>query len=445
MAPPGPFSSLKHRIREAYPLRGTMDRSLRRMQWASAEQITRYQERRLRALVRLAAARSPFYRHWFARSGTDPASIRALDDLGKLPLLQRTDLVEGSDRFRTYPRQLTWTAQSSGSSGKVVTAHRTPGSSAFELSVLERQWSWFGLPSRPRRIVLRADDPDTDGSGALTRVIPGARQMVVSSYRLSTVDLPRLVDEMRAFGPHAIEGWPSSISLLASLLRDRGERFPVAGVITSSEVMTREQMALMRDVFVGPIIDHYGQTERVTMAGGCEAGGYHVFPDYAITELIPVEGKSDRWEIVGTPLHNWGFPLFRYRTGDEVGPAPEGHCPCGRAFDLMGTIDGRVEDSFTATDGRVLPIPSIVLAYLAGLREVQVVQLAPGRFEFRMVPMAGFDVGPAQAQALRNIEHYFGSGQETTFRVLEQIPRSPSGKLKSAIVDGPAGETGAGP
>jgi len=259
--------------------------------------------------------------------------------------------------------------------------------------------------------------------------------MVVSSYRLGVVDFSRLLSEIRAFQPQAIEGWPSSITVLASLLSERGERLPVTAVITSSEVITSQQAALMREVFCAPIVDHYGQTERVAMAGTCVAGGYHMFPDYGITELIPVVGQPDRWEIVGTPLHNWGFPLFRYRTGDEVGPTPLGPCPCGRAFPLMGELDGRVEDAFTSNDGRVLPSPHGVIKDLVGLREVQVAQLAPGRFEIRMVPTPNSNIEALKNKALDNVRRYFGPSQTVTFAVVDQIPRSSSGKLRSSVIE----------
>jgi phenylacetate-CoA ligase len=433
MAPPGGFLSLQHRLRHAFPLRGGMRWELRRMERASAEEIVAHQEWRLQMLVRLAAARSPFYRTWLADAGVDPASIRSLADLARLPLLEREQLVHGPERFVTYPYWLTWPAHSSGTSGRVVTVYRTPGSSAFELSVLERQWSWFGVPRRPRSLLLRSLDPDPDRTGRLTREVPGARQLVASSYRLERERLPRLLDEIRAFDPQVVEGWPSSITLLAGLLRDSGHKLPVAAVITSSEVVNTEQGALMREVFCAPMVDHYGQTERVAMAGSCEAGGYHSFPDYGITELLPVPGRTDSWEIVGTPLHNWGFPLFRYRTGDEVGPAPAGPCPCGRAFPLMGRVDGRVEDVFTAADGRPLPLPHTVTKNLVGLREVQVAQLAPGRFEFRLVPMDSSDIAATEEQARHNVDKYFGPGQTVTFRVMEHVPREPSGKLKAAV------------
>jgi phenylacetate-CoA ligase len=434
--PPGRFLSARHHIRYAHPLRRSMRRSLARMERASAGEIVAYQERRLRMLVRLAAARSPYYRDWFAEAGVDPRSIRTLADLGRLPLLERGDVMEHRERFRAYPRRLMWEAVSSGTSGRVVRVDRTPGSSAYEISALERQWGWFGLPSRSPRLVLRAADADIDGTGALTRVVPGAHQMVVSSYRLDSMDTSRLLEEVRAFGPRAIEGWPSSITLLAGRLREMGEQLPVTAVITSSEVMTTEQEALMRSVFVGPVVDHYGQTERVAMAGRCEGGGYHEFPDYGIVERVPVPGAAGRWEIVGTPLHNWGFPLFRYRTGDEVGVAPQGPCPCGREFALLGAIDGRVEDAFTAADGHLLPLPATVVDDLPGLLEAQVAQLAAGRFEIRLVPTAHCDLAAVQAHALRNVEQYFGPGQQVSFQVMDSIPRSASGKLKSAVVVG---------
>ena len=433
MAPTRRLLSLTHRIRRAHPMRVAMRRSLDRMAHASPEEIRQYQERRLRALVRLAAARSPFYRHWFAESGVDPRTIRTLEDLSRLPLLERHHLAERSDEFRTYPRHLLWPAHSSGTTGSVVTVYRTPGSSVYELAALERQWGWFGLPRGARRAVLRGSDFAASRPG-VTMELPAARQLLVSSFHLTAENLPEILAALQRFQPDAIEGWPSSITLLAALLRDQRRRLPVRALITSSEVISAAQLALLRDVFAAPVADHYGQTERVSMAGTCEVGNYHVFPDYGIVELLPVDSSAQRWEIVGTPLHNWGFPLFRYRTGDEVTAAPQGPCGCGRAFPLLGGIDGRIRDAFTAADGRHIPLPATILDDLTGLREVQLVQRAPGYLEVRMVPGVGFDRAATETLARCNVERIVGPGQTVTFQLMDQIPRSPSGKLRPALV-----------
>ncbi len=154
------------------------------------------------------------------------------------------------------------------------------------------------------------------------------------------------------------------------------------------------------------------------------------------------KGGTDRKEIVGTALHNWGFPVLRYRTGDEVGPTPAEPCPCGRAFPRLGTVDGRVEDSFMAADGRTIPLPCTVVDDLDGLLEAQIAQLAQGRFEIRMVPGAGFDEEAERARALRNVDRLFGPGQHVTIRTVDRLPRSSSGKVKSAIVIGDTANRG---
>ena len=436
MAPGIRQQNLKHRVRRANPMRQVMTRTLATLERAGAEEIRRYQESRLRALIRVAARRSPYYRDWFATTGVGPADIRTLDDLTRLPLLSRRDLVEHAEDFRVYPRALMWPARSSGTSGSVVTTYRTPGSSVYELAALERQWSWFGLPPDARRVVLRGSSFASGPGAKPTKALPGANTLLVSSFQLTSENVFVIAAEIRGFRPHAIEGWPSSIALLASLLRDAGTRLPMQAIITSSEVMSPGQQDLMRAVFSGPIVDHYGQTERVSMSGRCEAGSYHVFPGYGIVELLPVPGAQDRWEIVGTPLHNWGFPLFRYRTGDEVGPTDRSPCPCGRAFERIGPIDGRVEDSFVAVDGRPLPLPSTILDDLSGLREAQIAQLSPGRFEVRLVPGRDYDADRTAAQLRHNVDQLFGSGQQLSIRTLTALPRPASGKLQSVIVEG---------
>jgi phenylacetate-CoA ligase len=413
-----------------------MRRELDRLEFADPEEIKRYQERRLRALVRVAAARSPFYRQYFRESGVDHRAIRTLADLTLLPVLSREHLMMRPADFCTYPRRLMWAARSSGTSGEPVTCYRTPGSSMFELSALERQWRWFGVPNHSRRVILRGSDFSTDPAAGLTKHIVGARQLLVSSFHLVADNLDAIMADISAFEPDAIEGWPSSIALLAHLLRDRGQRFPVKAVITSSENMTPGRIQLLEDVFEAPVVDHYGQTERAVLAGCCERGGYHIFPDYSIVELVEMPNARGRWEMIGTPLHNWGFPLFRYRVGDAVTAVPGQQCACGRNFPLIGSIEGRVEDSFTAADGRPLPLPSTVVDGLQGVREAQIAQLDQGKFEVRVVPGVDFDAALTEAAVHHTVERLFGTGQDTTFTIMERIPRSAGGKLKAAVVEG---------
>jgi phenylacetate-CoA ligase len=428
------LSTVQNHLRRLNPAIVAMRRGLAARERYTADEMRAYQERRLRALVRWAARRSPHYRRWFADAGVDPASIRTLDDLERLPVIDRADLAARPDEFLAAPRRLVWPSHSSGTSGTPVTVYRSAGSSIFELACLQRQWGWFGIPPRRRSVELRGSTFAGDDPAVVTMATPGANRLLVSSFRLRAENLPAIRAAIAEFRPQTVEGWPSSLSLLASLLRDAGLRLPVRGVITSSEAMSSAQRRLMGEVFQAPIVDHYGQTERAVMAGGCEHGTYHVFPDYGILELHPVDGVPDERRVVGTPLHNFAFPLLRYRTDDRVSVPSDEPCPCGRPFPRFGLVNGRTEELVHTSDGRPLPLASAIVDDLAGLREVQFVQHRPGVFEIRMVPGDGYDRAAVEALARQNLRMMGGPGDTLTFTEVEALPRSASGKLRLVTV-----------
>ncbi|OLS97830.1 hypothetical protein BJF90_42080 [Pseudonocardia sp. CNS-004] len=82
----------------------------------------------------------------------------------------------------------------------------------------------------------------------------------------------------------------------------------------------------------------------------------------------------------------------------------------------------------------MIPLPSTVIDDLVGIDEAQIAQLAPGRFEVRVVPGRGFDADANRAHVLRNIERLVGPGQDVTIRLMDRIPRSAAGKLRTAVV-----------
>ena len=323
-------SSVQHRLRRSNPMIAVMRASLARTERMGADELRGYQERRLRALVPRPRRRSPFYRDWFAGSGVDPAlDPDARPTWAGCPCWSATTWPERPDRFLVYPRR-----RLDGALQRhlrhVVTVYRTAGSSVFELSALQRQWSWFGCRPAAQRGAARPTSPAPTGGGRPEqRPAPAAGGLQLPAPNR---ELPGLLAGDPGFGPRWWRAGPPASRCWPRCCVTRGETAAGRGGDHLLGGDDRRAGPLMREVFGGPVMDHYGQTERVAMAGGCEAGGYHLFPDYGITELLPVPGRSDSWEIVGTPLHNWGFPLFRYRTGDEVGPAPAGPAPAGGRF-----------------------------------------------------------------------------------------------------------------
>ena len=69
-----------------------------RSRWSS-ERIAAYRDERLRAMVKYCYDTVPYYRAMFDEGGIDPASIKSLDDMGRLPLLTKKEVNENPERF----------------------------------------------------------------------------------------------------------------------------------------------------------------------------------------------------------------------------------------------------------------------------------------------------------------------------------------------------------
>src|SRR5262249_3527543 len=110
---------------------------------------------------------------------------------------------------------------------------------------------WFGVPPGARRVVLRGRVAADRGPVAVRQT--GANELHLSSANLEARRLPEIWEALQDFGPAMIEGWPSSLALLAGLLREAGRVLPVRAVGVSSEVLTPAQAALLSEVFRAPV------------------------------------------------------------------------------------------------------------------------------------------------------------------------------------------------
>ncbi len=138
------------------------------------------------------------------------------------------------------------------------------------------------------------------------------------------------------------------------------------------------------------MFDQYGSAEQVCFISQCEAGSYHVHPEYGFTELLDTdEGPRDAKRIVATGFTNWAMPLLRYDTGDLAVPAA-GKCPCGRNTQLVEGVLGRVDDYLIASNGAWVGRLDPVFKGLTTVRKAQIVQETLGEVRICIVPGKGF-------------------------------------------------------
>jgi phenylacetate-CoA ligase len=394
----------------------------------TVERMGLYQEQRLRELLITCSRHVPYYIDLFRTERLDVERHTPSEVLAQIPPLEKSELRRDPERFRNKSthRWLLREAHSSGTTGTPVTFWRDLNSITFENATIWRQRRWAGIGFDARRISLRGElpVPTSRTSPPYWRYDAAQRELLMSSYHLSPHSAPDYAAAITANAPQVIEGYPSSVALVARLLRDVGvTSLPVEAVITTAEMLLDSQREVIHDVFQAPIYDHYGNSERTTKIFACERGSYHIQPDYSIVEFTP-DG-----EIVGTPLFNHAFPLLRYRSGDTATTQPNGDCACGRrAFPIVTEIQGRRESYVVTPEGRQIGRLDHIFKGVEHVVEGQIVQQSVGRIVLKVVRDSGYQ-SHDEERLLRNSKERLGPTVDVAIEYVESIPRTASGKF----------------
>jgi phenylacetate-CoA ligase len=95
---------------------------------------------KLRLQVEWAAARSPWYRRAFAAEGFDPAQLRTLDDLRRMPFLNRDDWMASQET--KPPNGELPTIDGSGAI-RIHTTSGTTGRGPLRALDSRKDWAWI--------------------------------------------------------------------------------------------------------------------------------------------------------------------------------------------------------------------------------------------------------------------------------------------------------------
>ena len=242
---------------------------------------------------------------------------------------------------------------------------------------------------------------------------------------------------LERFEPKLLIGYVSTLVAFAHVVASAGARVRPDAIQASAETLTGPERALLEATFDCPVFDRYGSREVLNIAHECDGHrGLHVFTDLQIVEVL----DGDRPASPGTPgrvlvtsLENYALPFIRYEIGDVAVPADHA-CPCGRPFPLLARVEGRVTDLIVSPSGRMLQdefFTRIVYTH-HGVRRFQVVQESRNRLTVAIVPAEPLEPGTCEAIE-REILERGDPSFEVDFRLVPEIERSRSGKLRTTI------------
>jgi phenylacetate-CoA ligase len=327
------------------------------------EELKKLQSERLIKTVKRVYENVPFYRKKFAEAGVEPADIRSVDDLARLPFTTKQDLRDNYPYglFAAPMGDIVRIHASSGTTGKMTVVSYTRNDIEMWAGLIARCFSMAGATKNDIIHNCYGYGLFTGGLG----IHFGAEKLGATVIPVSGGNSQRQIKIMQDFGSTILTCTPSYALNLAETMKEMGVspkdiklRAGLFGAEPWSESMRRD----IEKLWGIDALDIYGLSEIMGpgVANEClEKNGLHVFEDHFIPEIIDsATGKpvapGTRGELVFTTITKEGIPLIRYRTKDITRLIPE-KCKCGRTFSRIERLSGRTDDMLIIRGVNVFP------------------------------------------------------------------------------------------
>ncbi len=270
----------------------------------------------------MTAAKSiPFYTKLYNDHGINFKNIQNLTDLKNLPTINKDDVKANFDQmFVPSLQKKGLYLTTGGSTGKPVGFYLEKGRTrAKESAFIETMWSQFGFNKASSIAIIRG--LTVKSKDGISRYDSVKNALILSSSKLTLENVPAYINKLNNYKPDFIQAYPSSIYLLARMMRELGLtlNFKPKCIFCGSENLYNDHKVVIESVFRAPVFSWYGHTERVLLAKLKDKNRYEFLNHYGIAELINEEGcgiSEGTGELCGTSLHNNIMPLIRYKTED---------------------------------------------------------------------------------------------------------------------------------
>jgi len=314
--------------------------------------IKKFQEEKLKALLKYLETHSPFYQNLFKEKNIDISSIQTLEDLFKLPVTTKTDLQLHNDDFFCVPMtQIVDFSTTSGTLGDPVTfglsekdMERIAYNEAISLSCA-------GISKGD--VVQMITTIDKRFIAGLAYLL-GLRKIGAGVVRMGP-GIPELQwDSIFRYQPKYLITVPSFLLKMIDYAEKNNVDYKnssVIGAVCIGESIKNQDFTdnilsqKIKEKWNIQLYSTYASTEMSTAFTECEfQNGGHQHPELIITEILDDDGnpvkEGETGELTITTLGVEALPLLRFKTGDIIKAHYE-PCKCGRNTMRLGPVIGR--------------------------------------------------------------------------------------------------------
>lgn len=331
---------------------------------ASRERIEQIQLEGIQKTVLDVYEHIPFYKKSFDEAGFDPRSVKSLDDVARIPFVQKQDLRDA------YPygmlavplKDVREIHMSSGTTGIATVGAYTEHDIKIWGECFSRAVDFAHGDENDVMQICYGYGLFTGGLGAHY----GSISAGCATIPISAGNTERQIRILREMGPTILACTPSYAMHIADTAIEMGldpaRDFSLRAGIHGAEPFSDNFRRDLERKLGYRVLDIYGLTETLGpgVAIECwEQQGLHIAEDHFYPEIInPETGEvlpDGEWgELVITTLDREASPVVRYRTRDITRIIP-GECPCGCTHRRIDRIHGRTDDMLIIRGVNVFP------------------------------------------------------------------------------------------
>jgi phenylacetate-CoA ligase len=398
----------------------------------SYEDIIQGQLKRLRRLLIHANNHSEYYNKLFKKLNFLPETIKNIEDLKILPILDKNILLDNFedikvDNYLGFKPKLMSTGGTTGASLKFLMDKRTHMKK--EAQTLH-YWKRHGFKvGRYNTIMFRAGvlNPGRRKNVKPWRFDYPRKMLYFSSYYASNSLYKEYYELLKKWKPKYMHFLPSAVYLFAKYLNDNKLIIKLNIAFSASEMLYPFQKKEIEKAFSCKVVDHYGHTEPGNyVVGQCENGCYHICTNDVIVEV------TEDGTLLETSLVNYSMPFIRYKVGDKV-DGLNYNCACGLKTPFFKKIYGRDSSIIYTGDERVISSIGFDQIFRGNnTRLGQIIQKTKGCLVLKLVTEKAFKK-ENEVDILNKLTDRVGVDTNITIKYVNDIPKAKSGKFNLVI------------
>lgn len=401
--------------------------------WSKA-QVEDYHNLKLIEVVKHAGKNVPYYRQLFNDAGIDPIRFRGLEDIEKIPLLDKNTFRSRNKEFIADNAQSFYPVwkTTSGSTGTPLNIMLDIYSIRNKYAVIARASYWAGAKiGRPILMIKGLSESKPKDYGYEWQ----RNLFYLNCSRMTKANCLAFAKLVNRYKPRFFVGFARSYIDFYTIVTDAGMTLPSPiGIMCEGESITPAIRSFVEQAYNTKLYDQYGNNENSIMACEMPNNKKYFMEDYFYPELVDSEGNvtdTGYGELVSTSFYNYAMPLIRYKTRDYVRLAdPQDNTYT--SFRQIDMIEGRMDDFLILPDGRKIYFAEGALGYAKGIVTGQYIQDAPDHLTINLIVDDEFK-SEFYPDIERGLRKRIGDGLRFDFKIVSELERKNSGKTPFII------------